>query len=59
LTDGMKVLLRDATFRTLEIGAVWWQDVDTQGALGHGARLFRNSGGGWVPAGRQTPFCVL
>ena len=44
LTDGMKLLLRDATFRALDIGAAWWQDVDTPGALEHGARLFRAHG---------------
>ena len=46
LTDGMKVLLRDATFRAFDIGAAWWQDVDTPGALEHGARLFRTYGAG-------------
>lgn len=44
LTEGMKVLLQSGRFRALDIGDAWWQDVDTPGALAHGAKLFRTYG---------------
>lgn len=47
LTDGMRVLIERGKLRALDIGEAWWQDVDTPGALAHGAELLRvNSGGG-------------
>lgn len=41
VTDGMRVLLERGCFRALDIGAAWWQDIDTPGALAHGAELLR------------------
>ncbi len=47
LTDGMRVLIERKKFRALDIGPSWWQDVDTPGALAHGAKLLQaNMGGG-------------
>lgn len=46
LTDGMRVLLQRDRFRARDIGDAWWQDVDTPGALKHGAQLFRTYGAG-------------
>ena len=41
LTDGMRVLIERGRLRALDIGAAWWQDVDTLGALAHGVGLLR------------------
>lgn len=41
LTDGMRVLIERGRLRALDIGAAWWQDVDTLGALAHGIGLLR------------------
>lgn len=41
LTDGMQVLIERGRLRALDIGAAWWQDVDTLGALAHGIGLLR------------------
>ena len=41
LTDGMRMLIERGWLRALDIGAAWWQDVDTPGALEHGIRLLR------------------
>ena len=41
LTEGMRVLLARQKFRALDVGDAWWQDVDTPGALAHGAKLLR------------------
>lgn len=41
LTDGMRALIARGRLRALDIGAAWWQDVDTLGALAHGARLLQ------------------
>ena len=45
LTDGMRALIEQGRLRALDIGAAWWQDVDTPGALAHGVRLLREHGG--------------
>ncbi len=44
LTDGMQMLIERGRLRPLDIGAAWWQDVDTPGALEHGVRLLRMTG---------------
>ena len=41
LTDGMRALIERGRLRALDIGAAWWQDVDTPGALAHGVRLLQ------------------
>ena len=41
LTDGMRALIARGRLRALDIGAAWWQDVDTLGALAHGTRLLQ------------------
>ena len=41
LTDGMRVLIERGRLCALDIGAAWWQDVDTLGALAHGIGLLR------------------
>ena len=41
LTDGMRVLIERGRLRALDIGAAWWQDVDTLGALAHGVGLLQ------------------
>jgi|TARA_B110000263_G_C15244675_1_gene481125 choline kinase len=46
LTDGMRVLIERKKFRALDIGPSWWQDVDTPGALAHGAKLLQENMGG-------------
>ena len=48
LTDGMRVLIEREKFRALDIGEAWWQDVDTPGALAHGAKLLQTHMGGDV-----------
>ena len=45
LTAGMRLLIERGRLRALDIGAAWWQDVDTPGALAHGVRLLREHGG--------------
>ncbi len=44
LTDGMRALIAQGRLRAWDIGAAWWQDVDTPGALAHGMRLLREHG---------------
>ena len=44
LTDGMRALIEQGRLRALDIGAAWWQDVDTPGALAHGIQLLREHG---------------
>ena len=44
LTDGMRALIGQGRLRALDIGAAWWQDVDTPGALAHGIQLLREHG---------------
>ena len=44
LTDGMRALIEQGRLRALDIGAAWWQDVDTPGALAHGMQLLREHG---------------
>ena len=44
LTDGMRGLIERGRLRALDIGAAWWQDVDTPGALAHGRRLLTGMG---------------
>ena len=41
LTDGMRALIERGRLRALDMGAAWWQDVDTLGALAHGLRLLQ------------------
>lgn len=41
LTDGMRVLIERGRLCALDIGAAWWQDIDTLGALAHGVGLLR------------------
>ena len=41
LTDGMRALIERGRLRALDVGAAWWQDVDTLGALAHGIRLLQ------------------
>ena len=41
LTDGMRALIEQGRLRALDMGAAWWQDVDTLGALAHGLRLLQ------------------
>ena len=48
LTDGMRVLIERGKFRAMDIGPAWWQDVDTPGALAHGAELLQAHMGGGV-----------
>ncbi len=45
LTDGMRAVIEQGRLRAWDIGAAWWQDVDTPGALAHGMRLLREHGG--------------
>ncbi len=35
LSDGMRLLAKDRRLRAFDIGAAWWQDVDTPEALAH------------------------
>ncbi len=44
LTDGMRALIEQGRLRAWDIGAAWWQDVDTPGALAHGMQLLREHG---------------
>ena len=46
VSDGMRILIERGCFRALDVGAAWWQDVDTPGALAHGAELLRQYGDG-------------
>ena len=39
LTDGMLALSVQQRLRGFDIKGAWWQDIDTPGALAHGARL--------------------
>ena len=39
LSDGMRRITGAGNLRYLDIGASWWQDVDTPGALEHAERL--------------------
>ena len=41
LTDGMRWLCDQRLLRGFDVGQAWWQDVDTPGALAHGAALLR------------------
>ena len=44
LTDGMRMLIEQGRLRALDVGAAWWQDVDTPGALAHGIQLLQEHG---------------
>jgi 1L-myo-inositol 1-phosphate cytidylyltransferase len=39
LSDGMRRIAAAGNLRYLDIGASWWQDVDTPGALEHAEQL--------------------
>ena len=41
LTDGVRALAAPRLLRSFDIGDSWWQDIDTPGALEHGAKLLQ------------------
>ena len=43
LTDGVRLMARDGKARAIDIGAAWWQDVDTPEMFQHAAEVLRQS----------------